>query len=620
MPTFDKAKINIGLQPNQTKLDLSHDHITSSNFMDLQPVMYRHMMPKERLVVNANAFARLAPLSVPTYGRCRLNLRAFFVPFRTVMPYFTDFLVDTVSAEYVHPINPNSGIVTGTPVFSMNALWLCFTTKTIYIGGVGYPLAVNTGTATHYDFHDGAYYWLLTPQGRKFYKVIRSLGYVLFPPKKSTNYSYSALALLSYLRVYFDWYSASAYLDTNTYQIFASWFNYHGLSPLVLTESELSVIAQFVYRVCYDGDYFTSAWDNPVAPNSQLYSSFSIPDITNNAVVGGVSRNQVVTNDPTLDASPNINGFVPTNGTPYVKGALHHTTSSTSASHGVFTQYTDTALHALTDYMKSHQLAGARAVDRYLADFGINLPADKLNRSLYLGMSSIDITIGDVMNHADTAPTGQPSTLGDYAGQGHLNGGKTFEFQTSEFGLFIIMASVLPSQGYVQGLDRNNLHITKDAFFNGRFDCLGVQAIAAQELYVSNDVLFDTTGSSYDGVFGYVPRYAEYKVGHDQLTGDLSLPSVIDGGSSWHLNRMFDDNSFGSTADNIRHGLGFVLGDDADQYNRIFNNTDPDVDKFYMIYQFDEVAYCPCKSLFDTYDWMEDNKDVVLDANGVKMN
>lgn len=104
------------------------------------------------------------------------------------------------------------------------------------------------------------------------------------------------------------------------------------------------------------------------------------------------------------------------------------------------------------------------------------------------------------------------------------------------------------------------------------------------------------------------------------MTGDLSLPSVIDGGNAWHLNRLFDDNYFGDSAANIRHGLGFVLGDDADQYNRIFNNTDADVDKFYIVYQFNETAWCPCKSLFDTYDWMEDNKDVVLDSNGVKMN
>lgn len=618
MPTFDKAKVNTGLQPNQTKLDLSHDHVTSTNFMDLQPVMYRHMMPREKLVVNASAFARLAPLSVPTYGRCRLNLRAFFVPFRTVMPYFNEFVVDTVSASFGTVNSPNSGIVTGTPVFSINALWTCFTTMVIHIGGDAYALMTQAGaSANHYDFVSGSTYWLLTPQGRKFYKVLRSLGYVLFPPVGKSNYTYSALALLSYLRVYFDWYSASAYLDTNTYQLFASWFNYHGLEPLELDASALSKIARFVYRVCYDGDYFTSAWDNPVAPNNQLFSSFVIPDITNNAGLPNSPSGQVITNDPSLVGSPSNAAFKPTNGTPFVGG---QSSNSASLVNGVFTQYADSALHALTDYMKSHQLAGARAVDRYLADFGINLPADKLNRSSYLGMSSIDITIGDVMNHADTAGSGEPSTLGDYAGQGYLKGGKTFEFQTNEFGLFVIMASVLPAQGYVQGLDRNNLHITKDSFFNGRFDCLGVQAINAAELYVSNSAAFDVNGIGYDGVFGYVPRYAEYKVGRDQLSGDLSLPSVIDGGNAWHLNRMFDDSYFDDSVDNVRHGLGFVLGDDADQYNRIFNNVDSDVDKFYIIYQFDEIAWCPCKSLFDTYDWMEDNKDIVMDSNGVKMN
>lgn len=595
MPTFDKSKINTGLQKSRVKLDLSHDHITTSNFMDLQPVMYRHMMPNEKIVVNARAFARLAPMQVPTYGRCRMNLRAFFVPFRTVMPKFTEYMVDTVSSSFNSLTTPNTGLVTTTPTFSSTELWKCFTTGVIYIGGQSYQLTNTNGTATHYDFRENNNYFLLTPIGRKFYKVIRSLGYSVIPDTK-TSLVYSALALLSYLRVYFDWYSASAYMDTNTYQLFASWFEYDNpTTPLQLDYLALSKIATFVYRVCYDGDYFTAAWDNPVAPNVGLFSQFIIPDITD------------------MTAAPVTAGLNSQTGTPNIE-------FNAQSGPMMFTQYADTALHALTDYMKAHQLAGARAVDRYLADFGINLPADKLMRSSYLGMSSIDIKVGDVMSHSETAAQGQTPNLGDYAGQGLMKGTKTFEFSTSEFGLFVIMSSIVPSQGYVQGYDRNNLHVTKDSFFNGRFDNLGVQTINSGELYVSKNAQFIASGTSYEDAFGYTPRYAEYKIGRDQLTGDISLDSVMVGGDSWHLNRMFDDAYFGGSLANVRHGLGFVLGNDADQYSRIFNSTDPEVDKFYIIYQFDEVAYAPCKSLFDTYDWDSYNKDVTLDSNGTKMN
>lgn len=601
MPTFDKARVPVALE-HHSKLDLSHDHITTTNFMDLQPVMYRHMIPSEKLSVNCQAFARLAPMAVPTYGRCRLNLRAFFVPFRTVMPNFTEFVEDTVSSSFGGLDKPNTGIVTKTPFFTNNDLLGCFINGTIVIGGSTirlssevsnynpntdvYDFCLNSGNPTYYKF---------TYIGRKFYKILRSLGYSMIPNTADQS-EYSALALLAYLRVYFDWYSLSAYMDTASYQMFQSWFTYnHPTIPLQLDNIALQNIARFVWRVCYDGDYFTAAWDSPVAPNDGLYSMFTFPDIT-----------FPTTGPQTLNIATSS-----VNGSPLLLQGVN--TQSTVA-----TQFSIDTLKALTNYMKRHQLVGARAIDRYLADYGINLPADKLNRSTYLGVSSMDIQVGDVMSHADTSTNGE-SNLGDYAGQGYIKGGKTFEFQTSEFGLFVIMSSILPSGGYTQGIDRNNLHLTKDQFYLAPFDNLGVQVITKGELYISKNYNFADAGQ-YDSTFGYTPRYAEYKVGRDQLTGDLSLDSVMSGGDSWHLMRMFDDDYWNGDIDNLQHNIQFCLGDDADQYSRIFNSTDAELDKFYMIFHFNEVAYAPCKSLFDTYDFDEHGDKITLDSNGVKMN
>ena len=616
MPILDKARVNVGLHSN-CKLDLSHQHITSSNFMDLQPVMYRHMMPKEKIVVNADCFARLAPMAVPTYGRCRLNMRAFFVPFRTVMPHFNDFVVDTVSQQYYQVGTPHSGIVTSTPLIPNQSFVYLFTNAT-------YNTSTEVQSIDPYDFAIGTKYYKLSALGRKYWKLIRSLGYNMIPNENDPTV-YSALAFLAYLRVYVDWYSLSAYMDTSSYQLFLSWFRYDSPStPLSLDGKALETALRYLYRVCYDGDYFTAAWDNPVAPNSSLFSQFVIPDITNNGTYssGGTTylAQQVVSNSPNGVQSPTQLSVRPSNGTPFVGSNVP---SSGGNSFGVLTQYVDDALHALTDYMKRHQLVGARTIDRYLADYGINLPADKLMRSTYLGMSSMDIQIGDVMSHADTASVNNPSNLGDYAGRGQIKGGKTFEFQTSEFGLFVICASILPTAGYVQGYDRNNLHITKDQFFNGDFDNLGVQAVAKGELYISANQSFASYSGSvsdYDGVFGYVPRYAEYKIARDKLTGDMSIPTIMAGGSSWHLMRLFDDASFNSSIAGMLHDIGFCRGDDADQYNRIFNNTASSVDKFYLIYNFSVIAHAPCQSLFDTYQFENPSKQVTLDANGVKMN
>ena len=603
MPILDKARVAVGLH-GKTKLDLSHPHITTTNFMDLQPICYRHMIPSEKVVCSASAFARLAPMAVPTYGRCRLNMRAFFVPFRTVMPNFTDFIVDTVSQQFNKLDTASTGIVTSTPLISNNGLVAFFTNQrnSSVSTAASYDFSLyNSGTST-------TTYYKFTAAGRRAYKILRSLGYGVVWEQAVTSVNYSALALLAYLRVYVDWYSLSAYMDTQSYQVFLSWFKYHDpTQPLILDYQALITVFDYLERVCYDGDYFTSAWDNPVSPNNGLFSNFLIPDITVTGNNNGNYRSWVW-NDS------NSNSY----STPIVSG----NTSGTSPAHShpvyQFSQYADDALKALTDYMKRHQLTGARTIDRYLADFGINLPADKLQRSTYLGMSSMDIQVGDVMSNADTAGANDPSNLGDYAGQGFIKGGKTFEYQASEFGLFVICASILPMGSIVQGYDRNNLHTTKDQFFNPDFDCLGVQAITKGEVYLSKNGQFGGQ-ADYDGVFGYTPRYAEYKVGRAQLTGDISLDSVLAGGSSWHLFRMFND-AFFTNITNLKHDIGFCLGRDADQYSRIFNSTDSSYDKFYVIYDFQMTAQSPCKSLFDTYEFEDESRKVTLDANGVKMN
>ena len=91
--------------------------------------------------------------------------------------------------------------------------------------------------------------------------------------------------------------------------------------------------------------------------------------------------------------------------------------------------------------------------------FGINLDSAKVDRSIYVGASSIDINFGDVMQTVNTAAAGQPSNLGDYAGQGFGKGQLEFDFKCDEFGLFLVTYSIIPVAHLFQGFDRNLLHI-----------------------------------------------------------------------------------------------------------------------------------------------------------------
>lgn len=589
MPNLSQTRVAQAMQ-SRSKLDVSSTHVTTGSWFRPQVVYYRHMIGKEHLKGSAAITARVAPMAVPTYGRARINLRHFFVPYRVIFPNWNEFIVDTIASS-----QNRSSLVAVPPIVKNNILLTCL---------IGDGYAVD-GTEDNHDIiysSDGvaSSYASFTDKGRWTYSLLRSLGYgVNF--NGTDNTSYNALGLLAYAKVFFDWYSNSAYMDSNTYLKLDQLFHYNDpQTGLSLSSNDCALLFDFAYRVCYDSanDYITSAWDNPVSPNSGLSSLFALTDVT------------LATNN---DYLPTSIGQVNTNnsfGTPNMV--------SSNSKDTIGTTYLHQALKSMTDYVKRHQLSGARVVDRALTQLGVQLDSAKLNRSIYIGYDSVDLQISDIMSTANTSNT-DVSNLGDYAGRGFAAGRKEFDFDTDEYGVFLSVMSILPQGGYYQGIDRNNMALTKLDFFNSDFDNLGVQAIAKKEVYMSRSGLFGSK-DQYNEVFGYCPRYAHLKVGRNFVSGDFLFPSIFAGGDSWHLFRKFTDGSFSNNIGNVVHSLAFTRGDDGDTYNRIFEYVGSDVDKFYIVIHTAAQSLAPCKSLFDTYHFEDNSSQVTLDANGTKVN
>lgn len=570
MGTLNKVNVKTA-SAGSCRMDLSTDHLTTQNFMQLQPVYYRHMIPGEKVSINVNAFTRLSPLAVPTYGRARMNLRAFFIPYRLVFPYATEFMEETWAYE-----SRSQSIPTLVPYFTIQD-WSTFILSADCA-------TVTTGTT--YDLRTTSNKYILTAFGRRCMKIMNSLGYRIPIDTKSLE-KISAISLFSFLKVYLDWYTLSQYQHTVDVSALASLLNhYDPSSPAVVVSATFKTIFELVNYVCYDGDLFTAAWDTPFSPSVGDSINRNVSDIDN---VETFVTNGLL-NAPTMvqnDASD-----------PYLG-----------------TTYIHQVLKAMTDLEKRHQLVGARSVDRYLVDWGISLDSAKLQRSVYLGNKSIDVQIGDVMSHADTSGAG----LGDYAGRGFSNGNKDFDFETDEFGVLLLCSSILPYSGYFQGMDRQNLHLVRPDFYDKHFDSLGSQAISKMEVYVSRNESFGTI-ANYKRDFGYASTFYEYKHPLQWVTGDFDTPSMNSGASSWHLFRQFDDSMWPNGVTDVQHSVDFCRGDlDAIQYNRIFTNTD-DFDHFFAMYHFGVVSHAPCRSLFDTYDFSGKGKEVTLDANGTKVN
>ena len=598
-----------------SKHDLSCTHITSGNFMDFQVAKCIEMVPKQKVEINHNVFARMDALNVPTYGDASIHNRAFFVPYRTVFPAWNDFITDSV-----HTYSNNiSNLVSTIPLIKNSVFVSLFTDRQELSTAVSASTACDIACLSPGGVW---YYYNLTARGARFMKLLMSLGYRIDFNQRNTEDTYSALPLLAVAKVFYDWYYPSAYIQDEAATKINNWIKYDLASSDgdnrdfvdVFTRDDLYLFVDFMDKVNYDSDYFTSTWDNPVAPNTGAYSSIGLEDLTLKQADNDDVYSTVVVGEDNYSGTPLLlNSF----------GGV-----------GVFSQYILNGLRSVTDYLKRHQLAGSRALDRYLARFGVALSAEKLGRSYYLSeyQNNQPIQFGDVTSQADTSDFGG-EPLGAYAGKGISYGnGSNFAFETDEYGLLIIVSTIIPRVTYTQGQDRLTMRRSRFDFYTPEFDNMGVQAMSLKELYVplnARNQYKTGSESSPEGfdysekVFGFVPRYADYKRGIDQITGDYVLGSRNKDLAAWTMERDITPMAKELGVENIVHSRNFLMGDDSEQYSRIFNVIEDDnVDHFKIHHMFNITSYFPGRSLFDTYEFEDDDKaqKVNLDINGVKAN
>ena len=724
IPSFYRIK---EATKDRNTFPLHHEHLTTTDFFRIQPVLARELVAKDKITAKVESFVRLFPMPYPTYGRIKYYNRFFFVPNRMLMegwnsfitdapyptqdgnvkiasvPYFVNsdvaslfassesgLSVEVLDGFYVRELQVFSntrkilvdsagravtytGTVYGatrTVLFSYMTIiydgvessgwYMTYTTNNDGAFIVSQCGSVDCGTITEQsdahlvyvindtrfassspyyefswtrisgqipgefdaftvdglpdyssvvgDFHDRYSWRRFSNKGRIFYNLLISLGYRVDFRRNLldgfNNHSRrSALKLLAYVKVYLDYYRPSNYESVDYLERLFYGVDTNGGGRRITSE-DLSHIADIIFS-SYEHDYFTSAWDKPNAPNgNNVYdSSLTMPDINRQSDDVDYS---IVRNAP--------EGASMYEGTPYVHGHLASGIESNSPSN--LTKYILDALSSLQDFLHRNQLSGFRAIDRYLARYGVKLTDDRANRAYYLGSNEYTAMISDVMSTAETAE----GRLGDYAGKGiaYSDNQKSIHFESNEeFGIFLIISTVVPSVGYVQGNMRENMHLKLTDFFQPEFDNLGVQAIRQDEIFGDSGMYNIDKSAAYphvynpDRVFGFSPRYSEYKVGYCFRTGDFAIPSRSQGLNAYHMFRMFD-------SDEIDHDIDFCVGE-QEQYDRIFNNTDADYDHMNVYHVIDIQATRPMKSIAEAIDFEDGGRSIDIAAEGTQL-
>ena len=167
---------------------------------------------------------------------------------------------------------------------------------------------------------------------------------------------------------------------------------------------------------------------------------------------------------------------------------------------------------AIQRWRENSLRAGNQIEDNWNAHYGIKNKSHLITHPTFIGSYDAPLNIGDIDATAQTG-SGANQQLASVAGKGITSmDGRTFEFETSEFGVIIGMWSMLPEAEYnAAGINRMNSLLEREDFFFPEFENLGLAPVGGENFMAG------TSSGSVQPNIGYAPRYWEYKQRFDEV-------------------------------------------------------------------------------------------------------
>lgn len=525
--------------PNRSLFNLSCQNLLTFGFGELIPTYTRELLPGDHFKIRQSFNTRFLALLAPIMHRVSLYNSWFFVPYRLLADFWEDFISpkDFLTAD--GPAAPYIYLESDDPSYNY----------------------LNT-YADYFDLirrYDG-----------------QAMGH------KASPYRLAALR-----KIWNDFYRDQNLQEELDYKLVEG----NNTDP---EKHEPRGTWMLPLARAYASDYFTSAlpWTqkgNPVFIPFAVSVNGNNVQLENAVPIAPVSGDVDYTIDGATIRHNNVAfayaDYRPegVNGNKYLlqlKSDPHSAQPTTlwnilgiSAENGTATINDLRTALALQRWLERNARGGTRYVEYIFSHFGVVSPDARLQRAEFVAGNVTPIQISEVLQTSATVEGQTP--LGIPAGSAYSAGAnRPIHYHAKEHGILMCITSLMFDNVYASGQDKDTMKFDRFDYFTPSFQNIGEQAVLAAEL---------GDPSSEDEVFGYAPRYEEYRVAFDRVHGDMR-----DTLNFWHLARAFREAP--------KLNQAFIQSNNKTLTDRIFpynQNEFPQYKQFLAQMYFDVKALRP---------------------------
>lgn len=491
---FKRKLPSLGINPAQqprNAFDLSERSLYTQAPGMLLPVFVKEMNPDEHIDVNIASEIQAQTLKGRAFFGMEQHFAAYFVPYNLLWSYWPAFIAGLTENNTLTSSSFHTGVDSSelyAPSFHPYKVLSNFRS-------VSFSSNRHSKDALGYDSVLG------------YSRLFDMLGYGNLvdgiDEESANDYSLNSFRFLAYQKIYQDHFLDDRYETRDPYIYNADIEYSDGSSSYFIDEHMDSFKIRYAK---YNKDFLNNFQSTPLF-------------VTNvyNVVKPYVGTGSKVTSSDTIVqklSSDSSDKFVPSES---------------------FSAATIRNLFALDRMAQISSRAGKTYREQMLAHYGVKV--DNLSRSsAYCGgyTKSLDNTpVIATASSKDGTQFGEQGSFIDNVSGGHIS------YNSNEFGVFMILSWVSPRLAWdTYGIDPFNIKICREDYFVPEQQDLGLQPLYS---YYLNSVSLEAVPTSEanihspfktinnakaasPSVYGWTPRYSEYKSSYDKLHGEFRIP------------------------------------------------------------------------------------------------